>query len=547
MTYKFDDYAVEALLDGVNWEEITRDIITPIECGYGLSGNGVTDRVAGPGALKFGLNNTSTNSAGLVGYYSPGHPNCRTGFSIGLQVRLRIQFDSIWRVKWVGMIPADGIQVGTGIYARTVTQVTAKDWFEQTSIHELSGLAFTTAKTMAETVPLIIANMPIEPPGVETYYACDSTFPYVFDTTRLRTTALAEFAKLALSEMGYIYQTREGLVVEGRFTRTDTTNMVVDIPAHSDDCDTLQFEDGDYLQLAETSMGSEEPLLLDDTYLAEFDNSQRDMEVSYGKNLYNRVTFTAYPRKVDALATTVLFNLESPISLEAGTSAVVKGRYRDPSNKASKVSGRDMVTPAAGSHFAMYENEDGTGTNLTANMTCTAVFGTGDFEYTIANTGTTDGYVTLLTAVGRGVYIYDPIDYLVEDSASQAVTGLNPVSVEMKYQSDPVVAAGFANITLSQYSNPSYTIEKASFIANRSTKMLAAALFIEPGNKVRIIEDVSGVEGEYFVQNVDLNIQVGGLVRFAWMLKEGSLDSYGFWELGIAGLSEIGVTTILDK
>lgn len=547
MSYNFDSYLLQAKFDGANWETINADVITDISFGYGINGNGVADRVADAGGLTFGLNNTSSNSAGLSGYYSPGHVNCREGFSVGLQMRLMIQFDSTWKQKFFGRISADGIKVGTGIYAKNVTSVMVKDWMEQAAIHELSGLTFSTDKTLADTVPLIIANMPIIPNGSVTYYGCESTFPYVFDTTRIRTTAMSEFAKLALSEMGYIYMTRNGLVCEGRFTRTDSTNIVNDIPAHTDDCDTLELASGDWLQLAETSTGSEEPLLLDDTYIAEYDNSQRLMDVTYGKHIHNRVTYTAYPRKVDVSATSILFNLESPIQLDAGVTAVVKGRYSDPNNKATRVSGINMVTPAAGSHYAMYENDDGTGANLTAYMTCTAVFGTGDFEYTISNTGTTNGYVTLLSAVGKGVYIYDPIDYLVEDTAMQAIQGTQAITVEMKYQSDPVIAAGFANITLSQYSNPSYSIEKATFIANRSNKLLASMIYIEPGNKVRIIEDVSGVESEYFVQAVEYNISVGGVITFSWLLKDGVLDSFGFWELGVSGKSEIGVTTILDK
>jgi hypothetical protein len=67
----YTDYSVEAKFDGTNWTRINSDIVSTIALEYGIQGANSLVRVADPGKLEFELNNTETNSAGLVGYYSP--------------------------------------------------------------------------------------------------------------------------------------------------------------------------------------------------------------------------------------------------------------------------------------------------------------------------------------------------------------------------------------------------------------------------------------------------------------------------------------------
>ena len=97
--------------------------------------------------------------------------------------------------------------------ARTVT-VTCEDWMGIASRHYLNLMAYTTNKRVDEAIPLILANMPIQPYATELATGVD-TFPTMFDTARSTTTALAELNKLALSEFGYIYCISNGTIVYG--------------------------------------------------------------------------------------------------------------------------------------------------------------------------------------------------------------------------------------------------------------------------------------------------------------------------------------------
>jgi hypothetical protein len=75
--------------DYTGWKEITSDVLqdNPIRWNYGVRSNKPADKVGQTGVMALELDNSSDNSAGLAGYYSPGHSDCLTGFDIGNYIR----------------------------------------------------------------------------------------------------------------------------------------------------------------------------------------------------------------------------------------------------------------------------------------------------------------------------------------------------------------------------------------------------------------------------------------------------------------------------
>ena len=92
----------------------------------------------------------------------------------------------------------------------------------------------------------------------------------------------------------------------------------------------------------------------------------------------------------------------------------------------NQVAGKDMVAPVAGTHYAFNSDPDGGGTNLNANLDVTVTYGANDVSYELTNTGASNGYVTLLKAVGKGIYIYDPVSYVAKDDARITKYGYRP-------------------------------------------------------------------------------------------------------------------------
>jgi hypothetical protein len=532
------DYQVEAKLDGANWTDITPDITGVIKFSYGILGSSPLDRVGQPGEMSFNLNNTETNSAHLVGYYTPGHTNCRSGFDVGLPVRFWSKYLTVEKVKWYGEIVSDGIDVQPGRYSKRQVKVTARDWLHQASIHELVTPEFAENLAIEDIVPLILANM-IKQPLATRYGVGTENFGSVFDKVKTTTHAISEFYKVAISELGFIYVTRdltnpEILAVEGRYTRNDIVDLTV-IPCQTGDGTetvTENFVD-ETGELFVTDTGEE--LVFDSYDYREpiFDNSMFELEAPFGKMLYNRIKVTSYPRKVDAAATTVLYSLSQPIKIPAGTSITFTGRYKDPAGLYDDVSGTNMKTPpTTPGEYQMFQNEDGTGTDMSADLTVTPTYGAKEVSWVLANGAASDGWVTKCDAVGKGIYASDPLDYPLEDAASILKVGPIQLNLDMKYQDDPTVAAGIAATMLEQLKTARLIPDKPSFYANRTDLLMSAFVFLEPGNRIRMLEEVTGTTSDYFINGMEATIKPGGFISFKYYLRDAGFDTYiyGKWD-----------------
>jgi len=550
MSEVFDSYAVQVYISAA-WVDLTPDVMS-CKWNRGIMGNSQLDRVGSPGYMTITLNNSQFNNAQLIGYYSPGHTNCLTGWTTGLPIRLSFTFETLTYYKYYGRIKPDGIQVEPGTLGPRTVTVTAHDYMAQLSAHELALLTLVEDKTIEEVVPLILANLPIQPLDTD-YETGTSTFPTVFDTTRARTTATAELTKVAYSELGAVYiigdQTGgETLRVEGQLTRALIS--ATDISITTAESGFLLVEDGTYL-LAEDGT----KIILNQTQAANFTDTDlmAGTQISYGRHLSNRVEVITYPRKVDAAATTELWVLQKSFKIAAGeTKTGYVCRYRDPSGGASYVNGRNMVTPlVAGTHYAAYANEDGTGADLKAFLTVTATFGTEAVSFDLENTGGTDLWVTMLKAVGKGIYIYDPVRVVYNDSASQLTHGVHAVAVDMRYQEDPAVGEVFANTILSREKDPDYSIDKAVVAANKNSMSMMAFLQLEPGRRLSMAEDMTGISRDWFVQGYEAQIigshaetPGGTAVPYVlWMpVLQWAGSTTGLWVLGT---STLGATTTL--
>ncbi len=540
---------VEAKLNGTDWTDISVDVIAPVYCSSGIMGNSPTDRVAPPGRCTFQLKNSIANSAGLDGYYSPGHINCRSGFQAGLKIRATFTFDNATTTKWYGRIAPDGIHVDAHSKGPRKTSVTAYDWMYQATVHNLYLPSYTTSKKMNEVMPLIVANMPIAP--LSTSYATgQDTFASVFDTVRYNTTAMAEFQKLAISELGYVYLKHnasgdEILVSEDRLYRNNAVTIAT-IPVPSSLADYLTDESGNYITTEDGDY-----IVLDQRQDIDLDNTMSDLEYVHGANLYNWINCVSYPKKIDADATTVLFALQTRVEILAGeTLSGFKVNYRDPTGGARKVAGKDMVSPVKDTDYWMDSVNGSNAKDLSNNLTVTVTFGTEGAEYSLENTGASTGYVYLQFR-GRGIYIYDPVIKVFKDDTSIDTHGTHALSLDLKYQNNPIQADEYGSKILGRHKNPISSSRSAAFYT-KTDEMAAVFIQADCGSRVTIVEDQTGINEDYFINGWEFEIMpdtrnatAGNLVYFKWHLKRAGDEPYLFWYLGTVGYSELGSTTIL--
>jgi hypothetical protein len=536
MSEEFSAITFEALIGA--WVDISADVLhdpSP-KWNMGIMGNDVLDRVGDPEELSFSLNNSANNSAGLLGYYSPTNANCRAGWGPGVPIRLSFVYFGGRYYKFYGLVAPDGLETEAGLYAGRRVSVRAEGFMALAQRHVLELMSLKTNITIMDAVPYILANMPIQP--LTTQYGTGvDTFATVFDTIGENTTALSELQKLAMSEFGYIYTKGNGsngqtLVVEGRSDRTNIENTLV--PDQSA-VDVLLLETGDHL-LLETG----DKLLFEASQTANFSDEQLAMKTEYGANLANRISGTSYPRRVDAAATTVLFTTQTRILVTAGqTKSNIRGQYRDPAG-ITRINGQNMVTPVASTDYIATANSDGTGTDYTANCTVVATYGTEQVDYSVTNTGATAFYVWL-QARGKGIYLYDPINVIFEDTASVNTYGLFPLTLSMPYQNNPLAVESVGNLTLQNNKDPKLTVNSYTINANRDGKSMFAFLALEPGTRSRFAETVTGTDANYFINGYSAELIAGKIVNWTPVLKLA--DDTDFW---ILDTSDLDTGAILD-
>ena len=547
---KYDAIACEFYLRG-KWVDLNQYRLQAagISASMGLRSSRPIDRVASTGQLTLVLHN-------IKNIFTPGHADCMQGFESGMRFRLRLTYEGRTRTRFYGIVPPDGIEIGT-THFMTVTRVKVLDFMEQFAVHQLDLPAYTTNKRLEEVVALILANMPIQPLSTS-YGTGKSTFASVFDTLRDKTRAMQEVSKATLSELGYVYvkQTADCdqvLVVESRGGRSGDAIATVNVRSVTDpDRRSTQADDIRITEAGDTRVI--QPYFT--TVEAIFDNNSREIGIKHAESYYNQVDTKAYPRKIDT-SDVILFSLERPLEIGAYETVTMKGRFRDPNQEAQTVAALSTVTPVSGTDYIFNAAEDESGANLTANLQVTAVYGANGVDYTLTNTGAITGYVTQLYARGKGVYIYRPVENMEEDETLVSNDGARTLNMDLPYQDDPLQTIDIATALLSKYKQKYTAIQSLTLIANRDDTYLTplsinyrdflinAFMDLQIGDKIKVKASSVGIEQDCFIQSIDFTITSGDIVTYTYGLQNSMYETYDAWILGDATYGVLDSTTIL--
>lgn len=509
---------VEVELDGVGngWTELPDvQINTNIEIRRGISGTGPLDLLAGTGTMTFQLNNAANNSAGLEGLYSLRHANALDGWKTGIGIRAFLLYGSVPRYVFVGTIKS--IEPMPGKHKERKVSVTCVDWMDEAARTKVRGLATETDKRSDEVFSELLAIVDRQPASTAIQYGADE-YPYVFDNALSeKNTVYSEFQRLCQSEFSRAFVKGDGtLVYESRHKRPNSLSVAVTLT-------------GDDIGGITTQRGNEA--------------------------IVNRVEVQAHPRRVD-VTNSVLFTLASIPKIEAGTSYSFSAPYRDPDARATRVGGMSMVTPVATTDYTAFENQDGTGSDLTSSVDADIVFGANSAEVTVTNAGSQDLYLCSFQLRGLGVYDYETVLAVADDEDSQAEYGESVLSVDMPYQDDPRIAKDAADYLVSQLSDVISPVTEVEFVANREDRLMLAALTLDVSDRVHVEDDMVGTEPfvpvgeieeitalEFFINSVQLSIGERGIMRCKWGLTPA--DPFKYWILERDGFTELGETTRL--
>jgi hypothetical protein len=477
---------VAALFAATAWTDVSADVqISPsIVTERGIRDDSPIARVAATGFATFALDNSERNSTGLLGYYTPGHVNCRAGFQKGIPCRVTMSVGATEYTQFVGRLRR--IAPEPDEYGDRRTMITATDWMDEAARFRLAGVSILENVRQDEVFQALVLRMPNQPHGLTLHHGSE-TYDLALDNTRDEATpVLEEFVRLHASEVGRAYVSRIGtLVSESRYARaSDYASVAADI-------DYKMLE----LDAAETS----------DTTV-------------------NRVQVTVHPRRVDALATTTLFTLERPIELNAGETQVFTATYVSVTPDglaAERVGGLDMALATVSAN----ELSTGEGTDRTAGLVVSVRFDANSAEVTATNTnsiiGSTSGsaaiFITALRLVGRGIYDFQPIPLIAEDSASIAADGVIAVSFDMGYQEDTGVGLTIARALLAAYQSERLRPRQVVVCANEED-LPDDLLALDVSDRIALNEYMTALDGEYHINGVRVEYSEGVKCDITWWL-----------------------------
>jgi len=513
------------------WVDISAYVLGDVSGFYGMANNDQIDRVASIGQMNLTLNNSE-------GKFTPGTPNCLSGFDYGSKIRLKVVYSNISFIRFLGHIGLINIDPGT--FGKRTVSIVAYDWFDYANNEEVNISEIKYNQKIDDGVNYLVSLMEHQPENLETYVG-DDIFPTLFDNVVSGGKVIGEFQKLALSELSFIYLKHSNantLVVENRNKRNSNSQLTT-IPVTPNFSMELLTEDG-YTLLQENL----EPILLNQIQTITFDNNFVDAEITYGSNLSNKIVVRSYPRLIDT-TDQILYSLSDPISLDSGElKEEIKVFYRDPDQKAKIVSGSAMINPVATTDYEMFANSDGTGTDLTANLSVSVNFETNSALVTLENTGGVSGYVTKLNLRGKSILTYDYVDVVKTDSTSISKYGYKELLVDQKYQPDIFSSTSVAQTVLNQGTEPRVILNKIGFLTS-TEELKDVFLYHNIGDLIYVKESGTGIDQSYYIQGVSFKTMTNGKIYFSFLLKEALGLGSTFWYLGTVGQSELGTSTIL--
>jgi hypothetical protein len=510
---------IEVTLGGVV-TDVTADVnnASPIQIDYGISGNGPLDRIAQTGTMSFSLNNAANNSGGVVGYYSPGHANARSGWDLGSLCKLKLTYGGTTYFKFVGNLVS--IEPDAGSYGRRSVACIAVDWMDEAARAKVKDVTIETGKRSDELISLLVVESVSKQPTATSFNTGQSTFEYAFDNLLdAQTSVLRALSDCVTSELGYLY-------VKG-----DTTQG-----------GTLKFED----RHARPKYGAAD---------ASFDNSMMGLRVKRVRSdIINRVYVVVHPRTVDT-SDSVLYELTSTASvplISAGVTVEIIAPFKEASINAYRIAGSEIVTPVSGTDWIANTESDGSGTNITSDVAVThSNVSANSVTFSIVNNATVAAFITTLQVRGKALKDITETLFSATNASSQTTYGENDVRIPMIYESNTgSYASEIASWILNTTKDARYVVSEFMLASNSSDALMTQSLAREPGDKIAIAESVTGIAATsgdaqigYFINGVSMTIVPGGIISTSWTLAPA--DQQSVWILNQVGASEMGVSTNL--
>ncbi len=468
---------------------------------WGMPDNSPLSRMAMPGEIVVPLNNST-------GLYTPGGPSALAGFKKGIPFKMVITFESEDYSFYYYISDIDP-RPSTKDKKCNVTAVT---WLDYAERHPIVNPGIQSNKRGDEVLTTAIAEVEIQPQGTD-FDTGIETFPTVFDTTTSHTTVMSEMSKVAFSELGYVYERKNGTIVFEAQDARPGSRTVDQLPLSNAASGAMLKEDTGYL-LLETGG----KILLNQVGATTFDGSIIEgFDAPYGKHQINRMTVYAYPRRLDA-SPVILFKLDKEVAIGSGQPYPLKGTYANPSG-GLPINAQNVIDPVVTTDYTMFTATGGGGSNISASLTVTIIKGTEGFAAVLTNGNAATGYINLFNVRGTGIYQYNQIEHSASNAASIAEYEAESETIHQKYQNTTYVGRVFVDSQVEQHKDPRTVLNAITFTANKSPACMMAFLCGEVGQLHYIDINELSVANNYYIQGIEFQTS-SNLIVVTWIVSE---------------------------
>jgi hypothetical protein len=274
--------------------------------------------------------------------------------------------------------------------------------------------------------------------------------------------------------------------------------------------------------------------LRDAVSVTTLDDNFSALDYAYGRGLINQVRVLVQPRAAGAAGST-LWTLESSQAIPGGAENTrqITARLRDANDR--PIGATAVIAPVAGVDYAANTQADGSGVNVTAQVSValTTVNGSA-VKLTVTNSH--PGTVYLLAGSrlrGTPLIQGDPLLVIREDAAGMTLYGVRPLEFNLPFLVTIDEAEALARYELARRRYPVGQVETITLDRSQhEDAILRRTLF----DRVTIRESQTGHAADYWIIAETHRIDQGGeRHRCTWTLEP--INPGGFWEIGVDALA----------
>lgn len=461
----------ELNLEGA-WADVSADVFGTASWIRGIMGNRPTDCVSSPGSFRFTLRNDGQNGK-PVGYYSPGHAQCRLGFTHGIDVRVGYLYEGTRYVKWTGTLAH--ILPSPNQYDTPSTSCIAGSRAGQLQA-KIRSIPPQIQKTEVQALQAIHEALPVNARPIFVYDPPLHTFKVALDNVGSGLEALTAARDVVQSARGVLLERGDGsFLYRNRAFRALTL---------------ISFD-------------------FNDAHLGPEPGVQRPATLDVA---YNKARVQTHDKKISDTNDEILWSHEGTLAVKPGAANEVSFwvTYRDPLNSQLKIAGYDFFNAGVlvpNTDYKFNSAEDGNGTDLTSQVQVTVVPFTSTALVTVRNNASVDAYRQKLQIRGRSITDLNPVWSEAELPAKYE----RAAEIDLKYQHDAAFARDEAAHIAASYFDISNMLDSMAFQPVKNLGLLTRMLMLEVGDVIRVSESATGTSlVSSYIQWIEHVISAGG-------------------------------------